>query len=36
MKEATSDIGIVSTMMKVARQRPRKMKTTSITMTKVM
>ena len=36
MNEATSDIGIVRTMMNVARQRPRKKRTTSTTITKVM
>ena len=36
MNEATREIGIVSTMMNVALQRPRKTKTTSITMMKVM
>ena len=36
MNEATREIGIVSTMINVALQRPRKTKTTSITMKKVM
>ena len=36
IKEASNEIGMAKTMMKVARQRPRKMNTTSITKIKVM